>query len=105
MVNLVSNVICYIDKGFVWIVWCFQCYCIEVRDSGIGIVLEYLKGIFGVFVQLVGLLFQFDSGVGFGFVICQCLCGLLNIKMMVCLELGRGSVFILILFEFGFNLF
>lgn len=103
MANLVSNAIRYTDKGSVWIAWRPQRHCIEVRDSGIGIAPEHLKEIFGAFVQLAGPLPQPDSGVGLGLAICQRLCGLLNIKMTVRSELGRGSVFTLTLPESGFN--
>jgi CheY-like chemotaxis protein len=66
---------------------------IEVRDTGIGIAPEQLRGIFESFRQLETGLSRSHGGLGLGLAVAQKLVELLNGTIHVESELGQGSAF------------
>src|SRR5215831_16834012 len=97
--NLVSNAIKYTRQGRV------QLRCsrqndslrIEVRDSGIGIPAEQIAYIYDEFYQVGVPTNSSREGYGLGLSIVQRLVRLLNLRLEVTSEVGKGSVFSLLL--------
>jgi PAS domain S-box-containing protein len=93
--NLVSNAIKYTQRGWV----ALRCLPrpktlrIEVSDSGIGIRPEHLPYIYDEFYQVAGERGASSDGYGLGLSIVRRLATLLNLKLDVQSEHGRGSVF------------
>lgn len=73
---------------------------LEVTDTGIGIPEEYLKQIFGSFIQVRTKMSQ--GGTGLGLTISQRLVQLMNGTIEVKSEKGKGSTFTVTLFEIPF---
>ena len=97
--NLVSNAIKYTRQG------CVRLRCvrqedsirIEVRDTGIGIPKEQIAYIYDEFYQVGVPTNASRDGYGLGLSIVQRLVKLLNVRLEVASEVGKGSVFSLIL--------
>jgi len=97
--NLVSNAIKYTRQGQV-LLRCSRLHdslCIEVRDTGIGIPAEQIAYIYDEFYQVGVRTNSSRDGYGLGLSIVQRLVRLLNVRLEVASEVGRGSVFSLIL--------
>lgn len=102
IINLVSNAIKFTEKGYVRIdcelksVAGHECEIeIRVEDTGAGI--EDTKIIFEVFEQESKTVFRKFGGSGLGLAICKELVDLYNGKISVESEVGKGSVFTVIL--------
>jgi PAS domain S-box-containing protein len=102
--NLVSNAIKFTDDGSVTIKIGVEpgasppgeVLCFSVADTGIGIEPDVMKGIFDPFAQaVVGE--RRAEGTGLGLDISRLLAGLLGAELSVESEVGRGSVFKLML--------
>jgi PAS domain S-box-containing protein len=93
--NLVSNAIKYTQRGWV----ALRCLPrpatlrIEVSDSGIGIPPDQLPYIYDEFYQVAGERGTSRDGYGLGLSIVRRMATLLNLKLDVRSEQGRGSVF------------
>jgi PAS domain S-box-containing protein len=97
--NLVSNAIKYTHQGRV-ILRCLRqddSIRIEVRDSGIGIPKEQIAYIYDEFYQIGVPTNSSRDGYGLGLSIVQRLVKLLDVRLEVASEVGKGSVFSLIL--------
>ena len=97
--NLVSNAIKYTRQGQV-LLRCSRLHdslCIEVRDTGIGIPAEQIAYIYDEIYQVGVRTNSSRDGYGLGLSIVQRLVRLLNVRLEVASEVGRGSVFSLIL--------
>ena len=98
--NLVSNAIKYTRVGWVTL-RCLHdqrsCVRIEVLDTGIGIPREALRYIYDEFYQVGVPSNSTREGYGLGLSIVQRLVTLLDIKLDVESEVGKGSVFALTL--------
>jgi two-component system, sensor histidine kinase len=97
--NLVSNAIKYTRQGRV-ILRCRRhedSIRIEVRDTGIGIPVEQIGYIYDEFYQVGVPTSSSRDGYGLGLSIVQRLVSLLNVRLEVTSDVGRGSVFSLIL--------
>jgi signal transduction histidine kinase len=70
---------------------------VSVIDNGRGIAAEDQAKIFDKFVQLDGGHTREHSGTGLGLAICKELAGVLHAELQVVSELGRGSMFSVIL--------
>jgi len=97
--NLVSNAIKYTRQGRVLLRCSRQndSLCIEVRDTGIGIPAEQIGYIYDEFYQVGVPTNSSRDGYGLGLSIVQRLVRLLNARLEVTSEVGKGSVFSLIL--------
>lgn len=99
LMNLVSNAIRYTPSG-----GCVMLACrkrggkirIEVRDNGTGIAQQNLENIFREFFQITPSGLDVQKSLGLGLSIVQRLAKLLGHMLLVRSELGRGSVFSLI---------
>ncbi|HYB64217.1 MAG TPA: ATP-binding protein, partial [Steroidobacteraceae bacterium] len=98
--NLVSNVIKYTQQGRV------QVRClhddpasvrIEVLDTGVGIPADQLRYVYDEFFQVGGPHNPARQGYGLGLSIVKRLVTLLDLRLEVRSEVGRGSLFALIL--------
>jgi len=97
--NLVSNAIKYTRQGRV-LLRCSRrndSVSIEVRDTGIGIPAEQIAYIYDEFYQVGVPTNSSRDGYGLGLSIVQRLVKLLNVRLEVTSEVGKGSVFSLIL--------
>lgn len=99
--NLTSNAIKFTQEGFVELSLIqlpddpetgFGCYAIEVRDSGIGLNESQQKAIFEPFVQ-VSPNVSGQRSTGLGLSICTRLATLLNARLSVHSQPGKGSCF------------
>ena len=70
---------------------------ISVIDSGIGLDSENLEKVFSVFTQLDGSDQKRFEGLGLGLSITQRLCGLIDAKLEVESELGKGAKFSIVI--------
>lgn len=96
--NLVSNAIKYTRQGCVWM-RCLQESVrirIEVLDTGIGIPADQMPYIYDEFYQVNGTTLA-REGYGLGLSIVQRLVKLLGLELDARSEVGRGSVFSLLL--------
>jgi PAS domain S-box-containing protein len=97
--NLVSNAIKYTQEGWVRL-RCLREQArvrIEVRDTGIGIPADQLGYIYDEFYQVGVAANVSREGYGLGLSIVHRLVRLLDLRLEVCSQLGKGSVFSLIL--------
>jgi PAS domain S-box-containing protein len=97
--NLVSNAIKYTREGYVRL-RCLQeaaLVRIEVLDTGIGIPADQIAYIYDEFYQVGVPTNSSRDGYGLGLSIVQRVVKLLNLKLDVRSELGKGSVFSLLL--------
>jgi PAS domain S-box-containing protein len=97
--NLVSNAIKYTRQGRVLLRCARQgdSIRIEVRDTGIGIPPEQLAYIYDEFYQVGVPTNSSRDGYGLGLSIVQRVVKLLNVRLEVSSEVGKGSVFSLVL--------
>jgi two-component system, sensor histidine kinase len=97
--NLVSNAIKYTRQGRVFLRCSRQndSLRIEVRDTGIGIPAGQIAYIYDEFYQVGVPTNSSRDGYGLGLSIVQRLVKLLSIRLEVASEIGKGSVFSLIL--------
>ena len=103
LVNLIGNAAKFTDKGEIGI-WggvekgsLNDHVIIKVRDTGIGIPQEALEHIFDPFRQVDGSSTREHEGTGLGLNICHKLLNLMNGKIAVASEPGKGSTFTLTL--------
>lgn len=66
---------------------------IAVKDTGIGISSQHLKGIFQSWVQLPGQARQDQAGAGLGLAICRQLASIMKAEIQVKSQPGMGSTF------------
>jgi signal transduction histidine kinase len=102
LTNFISNAIKFTDKGFVSVILdrsddINYPIKIDVRDSGIGINSDKLEAIFDEFVQSDGSISRTYGGTGLGLSICKNYSRLINARIDVVSELGKGSTFTLYL--------
>ncbi len=97
--NLVSNAIKYTRKGAVRLRCLHEAPMIriEVLDTGIGIPSDQLSHIYDEFYQIGVPANSTRDGYGLGLSIVQRLVALLNLKLDVRSEVGKGSAFALLL--------
>ncbi len=97
--NLISNALKFTEHGEVR-VWAEQendLVRISVQDTGIGIAPEHLSKIFEEYAQIEHPLQRRVRGTGLGLPLCRKLSHLLGGRIEVESEIGRGSLFSLIL--------
>ncbi|MDD5297227.1 MAG: ATP-binding protein [Rhodocyclaceae bacterium] len=95
LLNLVANAVRYTEKGGI-LVACRRRgnrVRIEVRDTGIGIPREAFDSIFQEFVQLRNPGRNRSQGLGLGLAIVKRLATLLDLRLELLSELGKGSIF------------
>jgi two-component system CheB/CheR fusion protein len=100
MKNLISNAIKYTRKGYVLLRSSITeggAIRLDVLDTGIGIPAEQIAYIYDEFYQVGVPANSSRDGYGLGLSIVQRLVGLLNLRLDVNSEIGKGSVFSLIL--------
>ena len=103
LVNLVANAIKFTEQGHVYVRVSLQKFndktyiCFDVEDTGIGIPAEKQELIFEEFLQLDQNETLKTGGIGLGLAITKKLVGLLNGKISVTSEVGKGSVFSLMI--------
>jgi two-component system CheB/CheR fusion protein len=97
--NLVANAIKYTRAGWVALRCLHEpaCVRIEVLDTGIGIPTEQLRYIYDEFYQVGVPANATREGYGLGLSIVQRLVALLEVKLDVQSEVGKGSIFALTL--------
>lgn len=96
ILNLLSNAVKFTEKGFVELVVDLtddNKLIFEVNDSGIGIPEGDLNFIFEEFVQVDSSNTRRYSGTGLGLAICKRIIELLNGKISVESQIGKGSKF------------
>jgi signal transduction histidine kinase len=97
--NIVFNAVKYTDKGQVRVtaspVGAGEQINIEIKDTGVGIPRESLPLIFEPFRQVEGSASRSLGGVGLGLAIAKRLLNLLNGKVEVDSEVGRGTTFLI----------
>ncbi len=93
--NLISNAVRYTSAGEVAVTAtpAGDALRVEVRDTGIGIRAEDCERIFEEFLQLGNPGRTSKKGLGLGLSIVQRLCGLLDYRIIVTSEYGKGSAF------------
>ena len=95
--NIVFNAVKYTDRGQVQVtaslVESGEQIAIEVKDTGVGIPQEFLPWIFEPFRQSEGSVARSLGGVGLGLAIAKRLLNLLNGKVEVASEVGKGTTF------------
>jgi signal transduction histidine kinase/FixJ family two-component response regulator len=94
VLNLAQNAIAYTQTGKV-LIGCRRTYTglrIEVWDTGIGIPVDQRDAIFKEYVRLHG---PNREGLGLGLAICDRLARLLSHRIEIRSQLGRGSVFMI----------
>ena len=93
--NIVNNSIRYTGAGYVNIA--IRCgadfFEISVADTGIGMSRESIPKIFDPFIQIENSNVKRYDGIGMGLAIVKLLVNLLNGKIDVSSELGKGSIF------------
>jgi len=102
IINLIGNALKFTDRGTVTVrvVTNPADHCptrIDVMDTGIGIPREKLGVIFEAFQQADAGTARKYGGTGLGLTISQALCQLMNYRIEVDSEMGKGSTFSIIL--------
>ncbi len=100
VMNLVHNAVKFTDNGSVTVRFVKQgedYWAIEVMDTGIGIPPEAQKRVFQAFEQINSMENAKQSGFGLGLSIVAKLTSIMNGKIELKSEAGRGSTFIVIL--------
>ncbi len=97
--NLLSNALKFTERGTikVWAVAEGDLVKISVSDTGLGIPQNQLSRIFDEFAQLDNPLQRRSRGTGLGLPLCRKLADLLGGSLSVESEVGKGSIFTLIL--------
>lgn len=99
--NFISNAVKFTESGSVDIIFKIEYdeYPVkfEVRDTGIGIPLEKQELIFEEFIQSDGSISRNYGGTGLGLSICQSYATLLDGKIDLSSDVGKGSIFTLML--------
>jgi len=100
LTNLVSNAIKFTERGTVTIhvskhkeTRTHYEYLFAVKDTGIGIAPETLTKLFQAFTQADTSTTRFHGGTGLGLAICQRIVELMQGKIGVRSEVGKGSMF------------
>jgi len=107
--NLIGNAIKFTEQGQVKISFTSPSMSedkqvqVSVADTGIGIDKNQLNNVFGAFNQADGASNRRFGGTGLGLSICLNLAKLLNGKISVESELGKGSCFSLVLGELAID--
>ena len=98
--HLIMNAIKFTDAGFISIRVSGEVLStgqlrlhFQVKDSGVGIPKEHLKGLFTPFFQADGSTTRHHGGTGIGLAICKRLCDAMKGDIWVESEVGKGSVF------------
>jgi signal transduction histidine kinase/CheY-like chemotaxis protein/HPt (histidine-containing phosphotransfer) domain-containing protein len=101
LLNLASNAVKFTEQGEVKISVENKSLtakavklCFSVRDTGIGMTMEQIEGLFQPFSQADTSITRKYGGSGLGLIICKQLAELMNGKIYVVSELGKGSTFI-----------
>jgi PAS domain S-box-containing protein len=102
IINLIGNALRFTEEGSVTVRVITdpatrQPTSIEVVDTGIGIATDKLKLIFEAFEQADTSTARKYGGTGLGLTISRALCRLLGYELLVSSEVGRGSVFSIVL--------
>jgi PAS domain S-box-containing protein len=110
LLNLLSNAIKFTEAGQVSVTASLvaqhrhsdaagaeTAICLQVADTGIGIAADDLQTLFQPFRQIETGLSRSHEGTGLGLAICRRLAELMGGKIQVQSELGRGSVFTVLL--------
>ncbi len=99
--NLLSNAVKFTDDGGLIEIRCGRAddehIFLKVRDTGVGIPESALSRVFEKFTQLDGSMTREHSGTGLGLAISRDLAVRLGGSISVASELGRGSVFTVLL--------
>ena len=95
ILNLLNNAVKFTEKGFIRILCRVENnhYLISVKDTGIGIRPDALKGLFQPFHQIDTGLTRKHEGSGLGLSICKKLLNMMGGTIDVESELGSGSIF------------
>jgi PAS domain S-box-containing protein len=97
LINIINNAVKYTEEGSVTVhAWNDSEsgeICLEVRDTGIGILEEKLETIFTSFYQVENPYTKRYQGVGIGLAIVRQLVDLMDGEISVQSEVGKGSVF------------
>jgi signal transduction histidine kinase len=95
LVNLLSNATKFTEKGTINFNTSIEADYVtfEVKDTGIGMLPENVKGIFDEFQQVDGSQARKFQGTGLGLAICKRFCELIDADISVKSKLGVGSTF------------
>ncbi|MBN2282076.1 MAG: PAS domain S-box protein [Candidatus Marinimicrobia bacterium] len=108
LINLIGNAVKFTQEGFIHISVTGQHNATEnkldylkisVKDSGIGISEDFKNHLFDSFSQENGLSTRSYEGTGLGLAISQKFASLMNGQIQVESQLGKGSEFILIIYD------
>ncbi|NJK94811.1 MAG: hypothetical protein HC830_12875 [Bacteroidetes bacterium] len=106
MINFISNAIKFTEKGFIEIGFHIdESYklIIYVKDTGIGIESKNFDLVFDRFQKLDTNQDKLYRGAGLGLAICKKLSDILNEKIWLESEYGKGSIFYFSLSTFSVN--
>ncbi|MEO6788808.1 MAG: response regulator [Chthoniobacteraceae bacterium] len=100
IINLVGNAFKFTEKGTVTVRLVTEKeshrpICVQVADTGIGIPKNRLEAVFEAFQQADASTTRKFGGTGLGLTISRALCQLLNYRMTLESEVGRGTTFII----------